>query len=143
VNWRFTAEDERAMHHRNGESSIGELFGDLSREVSTLVRQEVSLAKVELGQKSAQLGKDAGYVAAGGAVAYAGVLVLLAAVVAGLVALGLDWWLSALLVGAVVCAIGYFLIRKGLDGLKREDLAPRQTIESLKESGQWAKQQVR
>ncbi len=75
--------------------------------------------------------------------AYAGFLVLLAALVAGLVALGLDWWLSALIVGAVVCAVGYFLIRKGLDALKRDDLVPRQTIDSLKESGQWAKQQVR
>lgn len=131
------------MYQRNGEASLGELFGNLSREVRTLFQQEVSLARLELKEKSTQAGKDVGYIAAGGAVAYGGFLVLLLAIVAGLVALGLDWWLSALLVGAVVCGIGYFLIRKGLDQLKRQDFAPRQTIESLKESGQWAKQQVR
>jgi hypothetical protein len=52
-------------------------------------------------------------------------------------------WLSALLVGLVVVAVGYFLIKKGLDALKREDLAPRQTIETLKEDGQWIKDQTR
>jgi hypothetical protein len=42
----------------------------------------------------------------------------------------------------VVAAIGYFLVRKGLDALKQEDLAPRETIETLKEDKEWAKDQT-
>jgi hypothetical protein len=64
-------------------------------------------------------------------------------VIIGLAAAGLPWWLSALLVGLVVVGVGYMLVQKGLSALKHEDLAPRQTIESIKEDTRWAKEQVR
>ena len=122
--------------------SLGELFSELAQETSTLVRQEVQLAKTEMGQKASRVGKDVGFLAAGGAVAYAGLLAILAGII---VLLGqvIPMWLSALLVGLVVAGVGYFLVRRGLDALKREDLAPRQTIETLKEDQQWAKDQTR
>jgi hypothetical protein len=122
--------------------SLGELFSMLAQETSTLVRQEVQLAKTEMSQKASRVGKDVGFLAAGGAVAYARLLAVLAGVI---VLLGqvIPMWLSALLVGLVVAGVGYFLVRRGLDALKREDLAPRQTIETLKEDQQWAKDQMR
>jgi len=123
--------------------SLGELFADLARESSTLLRQEVQLAKTELSQKASQVGRDVASLAIGGLVAYAGLLAILAAVIIGLAAAGLPWWLAALLVGIVVVGIGYGLIQRGLTALKREDLAPRQTLESLQEDARWAKEQVR
>ena len=122
--------------------SLGELFSELAQDTSTLVRKEVQLAKTEMSQKASRVGKDVGFLAAGGAVAYAGLLAVLAGVI---VLLGqvIPMWLSALLVGLVVAGVGYFLVRRGLDALKREDLAPRQTIETLKEDQQWAKDQTR
>jgi hypothetical protein len=42
-----------------------------------------------------------------------------------------------------VTAVGYFLILKGRDALKQESLAPRQTIDTLKEDAEWAKEQVK
>ena len=124
------------------ERSLGELFTELAQETSTLVRQEVQLAKTEMSQKATRVGKDVGFLAAGGAVAYAGLLAIIAGII---VLLGqvIPMWLSALLIGLVVAGVGYFLVRKGLDALKQEDLAPRQTIETLKEDGQWAKDQTR
>jgi hypothetical protein len=121
--------------------SIGELFAELSQETTTLVRQEVQLAKTEMSQKASRVGKDVGFLAAGGAVAYAGLLAILAGVI---VLLGqvIPMWLSALLVGIVVAAVGYFLVRKGLDALKQENLAPQETIETLKEDKEWAKDQT-
>ncbi len=132
------------MQSRNGrdERSLGELFSELAQETSTLVRQEVDLAKTEMGQKASRVGKDVGFLAAGGAVAYAGLLAILAAVIVVLDTF-LPLWLAAALVGLVVAAVGYFLIKKGLDALKQEDVAPRQTIETLKEDGQWIKDQTR
>ena len=62
------------METRQEEASLGQLFGDLSREMSTLVRQEVTLAKDEISQKAQSVGKDVGFMAAGGAVLYAGAL---------------------------------------------------------------------
>ena len=122
--------------------SLGELFGDLTREMSTLVRQEARLAQTEIGQKAARVGKDVGMLAAGGAVAYAGLLALVAAVIALLVQAGMTWWGSALLVGVIVAAIGGILVWKGLDALKHEDLAPRETVESIKEGAAWTRRQV-
>jgi hypothetical protein len=47
-----------------------------------------------------------------------------------------------LIVGFVVAAIGYTLVQKGISTLKQVDMAPRETIESLKEDKEWAKKQV-
>jgi len=52
-------------------------------------------------------------------------------------------WLSALLVGLVVVIIGYILIQQGVRALKRVDLTPRETIQSLKEDTEWAKEQTK
>ena len=121
--------------------SLGELFAELAQETSTLVRQEMNLAKTEMSQKASRAGKHVGALAAGGAVAYAGLL----AILAGLIVLldeVMPLWLSAFLVGVVVALVGYLLVRRGLDALKREDLAPRETIETLKEDKEWAKDQT-
>jgi len=119
-----------------GDRSLGELFKDLVQDLTLLVRQEMNLAKAEMGQKAARVGMHVGFLAAGGAVAYAGLLAIVAAVIIGLASAGLAWWLSALLVGVVVAGIGGFLVMKGLNSLKNEDLTPHatmQTLEDLKE----------
>jgi len=41
-------------------ASIGDLLSDISRDISTLMRQEVALAKAELQQSAKQAGKGAG-----------------------------------------------------------------------------------
>ncbi len=122
--------------------SLGELFSELAQETTTLVRHEVNLAKVEMSEKASRAGKHVGFLAAGGAVAYAGLLAILAGVIVLLNDV-MPLWLSALLVGLVVAAVGYFLVRRGLNALKREDFAPRQTMETLKEDQRWAKDQTR
>ncbi len=122
--------------------SLGELFSELAQETSTLVRQEVTLAKTEMSQKASRAGKHVGILAAGGAVAYAGLLAILAALIVLLNNI-MPLWLSALLVGVVVAVVGYMLVRRALDALKREDFAPRETMETLKEDQQWAKDQTR
>lgn len=131
------------MSQNSADRSLGELFAELARETSTLVRQEVALARAELSQKAGQVGRDLGFLAIGGAIAYAGLLAIIAAIIIALATLGLPWWLSALLVGLVVAGIGYFLVQKGLSALKRESLAPRQTLDTLKEDVEWIKEQAR
>jgi hypothetical protein len=117
--------------------SLGELFADLGREISTLVRQEATLAKAELYQKVVRFGKDAGMVAAGVGVAYAGLLAIIACIIIAIADAGLAWWASALLVGVVVAALGGLLVWQGLQAMKHEELAPRQSIETVKEDAQW------
>lgn len=131
------------MPETRDDRSLGDLFAELTHETSTLVRQEVELARVELSQKVSRVGKDAASLAVGGALAYAGVLALVAAAILGLGEAGLPWWLSALLVGAVVGGIGYLLVERARSAIKRTDVAPRRTAETLKENREWAKEQLR
>jgi Na+/H+ antiporter NhaD/arsenite permease-like protein len=80
--------------------------------------------------------------AVGGFVAYAGLLAIVAAVIVLIADRGVPLWLSALIVGAIVAGIGYVLVQRGITALKQQDLTPRQTIASLKEDTQWAKEQI-
>jgi len=131
------------MNQQKEDRSIGELFAQLAKETSTLVRQEVTLARTEMSQKAGEVGKQVGFLAIGGAVAYAGLLAIIAAIVIALASLGLPWWLSALIVGVIVAAVGYFLVQRGLSALKRQNMAPQQTIDTIKEDAEWVKEQVR
>jgi hypothetical protein len=131
------------MQQTNDERSLGELFGDLARDMGTLVSQELALARTELTDKATRVGKDVAMLAVGGLVAYAGLLAIVAAAIVLIADRGVPLWVSALVVGLVVAGIGYLLVQRGLSALKHEDLSPRQTIESIKEDAQWAKEQVR
>jgi hypothetical protein len=123
--------------------SLGELFSELSHETATLIRQEVALARSELTLSVARLGRHAALIAGGGAIAYAGLLALVAALVLGLVRMGLPAWAAALVGGAATLALGYLLIQRGLSALRRDQLTPANTVETMKENAAWAKNQLR
>ncbi|MDQ3800312.1 MAG: phage holin family protein [Acidobacteriota bacterium] len=123
------------------ERSLGELFSELAAETSTLVRQEVALAQTELTQKATKVGKNVGFLVVGGAVGYAALLAVIAAVIIGL-ANFIPAWAAALVVGVVVGIVAYLLISSALTALKKTDLTPRNTVETLKEDAQWLKNQV-
>jgi TRAP-type C4-dicarboxylate transport system permease small subunit len=122
--------------------SLGELFSNLANQTSTLVREEVNLARTEMTQKAASLGKDAGMVGAGGVLALGGYLAFIATLIIVL-DIWLPLWLSALIVAVLFAGIGFVLIQQGLNAMKRLDLTPRQTIATLKDDAQWAKEQTK
>ncbi|HEY0492549.1 MAG TPA: phage holin family protein [Candidatus Dormibacteraeota bacterium] len=109
---------------------LGKLFGDLARDIVTVIQQEARLARAEMTGKVTGVARPVGFIAAGGALLYAGLLAILAAAVIGLHAL-LPWWTAALLVGLVVIAGGYLLVQTGLEQVRRQDVVPRETIASL------------
>ena len=124
------------------EASLGELFSDLADKTSTLIRQEAALVQTEMTAKAVSAGKNVGFLAVGGFVGYAAALVLIAALVAGLQALGIPVWASALIVGIVLAIASYVLINSALTALKNTNWAPKESIESIKEDAQWLKNQV-
>lgn len=123
------------------EPSLGDLFSELAAETGSLVRQEVALAQAEITGKAVAVGRNIGYLVIGGAIGYAAMLVILAAVVMVL-AYVMPMWLAALMVGAAVAAVSYFLVTSALAELKKADLAPRESVESIKEDAQWLKDRV-
>lgn len=123
------------------EQSIGDLFSELANETSLLIRQEISLAQTEMTQKAVKVGKNVGFLAIGGAIGYIGLMAIVAAIIIGL-AYFIPLWLSALIVGIVIAIIAAVLISSAIKNLKNAELAPKQTIETLKEDAQWLKKQV-
>jgi hypothetical protein len=123
------------------ERSIGELFGQLTQDLSLLVRQETQLAKTEIQEKISRASRDLVALAAGGIVALIGGFALAAAIILLLVnPVGLEPWLAALLVGVLLAGGGYLMLQKGLSDLKQVDPAPRRTVESVKEDIQAIKE---
>ena len=131
------------------ERSIGELFGQLTQDMTLLVRQEVQLARTEMTEKLSKLTTNLISVGAGGFVAYLGGLALMAALILAirdLANISLAW--SALIVGGILAIIGYVMLQRGLKELKQVELAPRRSVEnikddvqSIKDDVQWAKEQ--
>jgi hypothetical protein len=122
--------------------SIGELFGQLTQDMTLLFRQELQLARAEMSEKISHVTGNMVSVLAGGFVAYVGALALVAALILGLHEVAdINPWVSALIVGALFAIGGYLMLNRGLKELKRVDLAPRRTVESLKDDVQWAKEQ--
>jgi uncharacterized membrane protein YqjE len=121
---------------------LGELFKQLSDDVSTLVRQELKLAQAEMTEKGKQAGLGMSLFGAAGLLALLALGSLTAFLIAVL-ATGMKVWLAALLVtvvyGAVAGALAFI-------GKKRVSEAappvPEQTIETVKEDVQWAKTQL-
>ena len=120
------------------ERPIGELVKDLSSQTSTLVRQEIELARAELQQKGKLAGKGAGLLA-GAAVAG---LLALGALTAGLIALldkAMATWVAALIVMVLWAVVAAVLAKAGQSALKRATPPAPQTVETVKEDIQWAK----
>ena len=120
---------------------VAALLSDLAGETSTLVHQEIALFKAELNEKLAQIGLGAGALAAGGVIAFSGWLALVAAAILGL-SYVLAPWLSALIVGVVVIALGAGLALFGKSRLNADALVPRRTLNSLREDEAWIRDRV-
>jgi xanthine/uracil permease len=126
-------------HSKKEEKSIANLVSDLTREITTLFRQEIDLLKSEMSEKLGQTQSGVIALIIGGAVAYAGLLVFLIAAVLGL-ALFMDGWLAALLVAVVVLIIGLSMIAKARSNLKAQNLLPQKTVAQLKRDQDMARQ---
>ncbi len=129
------------MQLQNDERSLGDLFSELAAETGTLVRQEVALAQAEMTAKATRVGKNIGFLAVGGAVGYAALLAIVAGVILGF-SYFMPAWIAAMLVGLIVGVAAYFMISAGLEELKRTNLTPEKSVESIKEDAQWLKNQV-
>ena len=130
------------MTNTSDNRSLGELFASLSKDTTTLVRQEIELAKTEISEKVSETGKNVASLVVGGAIAYAALLFILAAIAVGLAQI-MEPWLAVLIVGVVVAIVGFILVQKGMNALKRMNFVPEKTIATLKEDKEWAQQQIK
>ena len=128
---------------QRAERSLGELFQELSQDTSALIRQEMALARTEMSDRIAAFGRDAAMMGAGGVLIHVALLAATAAFIMGLVQLGVQGWLSALIVAVVYAIGGGVVIMSARAAMKRRSLTPVETVDSLKETAQWLKNQTR
>ena len=113
------------------ERSFGELMGEVTQDLSTLMRQELELAKAELSQETTQAGKAGGMFAGAGVAGHMVLLFLSIAVWWGLSNVMDGGW-AALIVAAVWAVVAAVLFASArsrwsqVRGLKR-------TVETVKQ----------
>jgi uncharacterized membrane protein YqjE len=119
--------------------SVGELFGQLTTDMSTLVRKEIELARIEIKEEVAKAGKAGGMLGGTAVAAYMALLLISFAAAWGLSEI-IPEGFAFLVVGLVYAVIAAVLYAKGRDELSKVNPTPTQTIETLKEDAQWASQ---
>jgi hypothetical protein len=128
---QFPETPPSAAHAKAEPTSLGDLLGDVTRDISTLMRQEVELAKAELKQSATRAGKGSGMLAGAGVAGHFGLLFLSLAL----------WWALGTVMGlgwsAVVIAVIWGIIAAVLTSVGRKQLnaikGMPQTAETLQE----------
>jgi len=119
-------------------TSVGEMIGNISNDLSQLFRQELELAKAELKQEAVKAGKAGGMLGGAAFAGYLAVVLLSFAVVFGLSNVMDPGW-AALIVAIIWAVVGGVLFASGRAKLKTVDPMPRRTVETIKEDAQWLK----
>ena len=130
---------ENEQQNELRERPIGEVAKSLTADLSLLVHQEIELAKAEMTEKGRTAAPGLGMFGGGGIVALCAAGALTAFLVL-VFALFLPEWASALVVGAVLAAVAFVLVRQGKERVAEAGKpVPEQTIETVKEDVEWAK----
>lgn len=118
---------------------LGEVAGELTRDLSLLVRQEIELAKAEMKEKGRVAAPGLGMIGGAGITGLMAAGALTAFLILVL-SIFLPEWSSALIVGAVLAAVTYVLVKQGKERVEKAGSpVPEQTIETVKEDVEWAK----
>ena len=127
----MTDEPMTPSERRATNESLGELLSDVTRDLSTLIRQEMELARAEFKQMAVRTGKSAGMFGGAG---YAALMAIFFLSVALWWALGYvmgNAW-SAVVVAVIWAIIALILYLVGRNQLKKVEGMP-QTVETVKE----------
>ncbi|WP_200828300.1 phage holin family protein [Mycobacterium sp. 3519A] len=116
---------------QTADPTIGELMGQLSSQVSRLIRDEMRLAEKEFQQSAKHAGIGAGLFSVAGLLAFFGAAVVIAAAVAAL-SLVLPVWAAALIVGAVLFLAAGIAALFGRSQAKEVTPAAPRTVETVK-----------
>jgi uncharacterized membrane protein YqjE len=124
------------------EEPLGDVLKRFGQDASTLVKQEITLAKLELRESVKGLAKDAGKLGTAAGLGLFGGIALLAFVIIGLGDLINNYWLSSLIVAVLLLGAAALMARGALEHMKRNRIAPQETVQTLKEDQRWAKREV-
>lgn len=112
-------------------TSLGDLLGEVSRDISTLMRQEVELAKAEVRDSAKKAGKGAGLMGGAGYAALMAVFFLSIALWWALGTLVGNGW-SGVIVALLWAIVAVILFTVGKSSMKKVKGIP-QTIDTVKQ----------
>jgi len=121
-----------AGNHAASDASVGELIGQVTRDFSSLMRQEVELAKAEIKTEVTRAGKGAGMLGGSGFAGYMVVLFLSIALWWGLSNVMDQGW-AALIVAAIWAVIAAVLYVTGRRNLRSVNPKPERTVETVRQ----------
>jgi len=126
------------MANMQGERSAGDIVQDVVRDVGDIVRGEIRLARAEISEKAGKAGK-AGGLFGGAAVCglFAGACLVTACIAA--LALAMPLWLAAALMFVLLACAGGAFYAGARSRLKQIDPVPERTVQTAKDTVQWAK----
>jgi hypothetical protein len=122
------------------DESLGELVGRLTSDFGALVRDEVQLAKVEITEDVRAMSKAGGMFGGAAFAGYLAVMLLSFAAAWGLAEL-MPIGVAFLIVGVLWAIAGAVLFAIGRQRMRAVNMKPEQTIETMQENIQWARQQ--
>ena len=123
------------------QESIGSLISGLLQDLQEMVRGEITLARAEVREDVSTASKGLGAIAVAALVGVTGFIFLMLGVT---YLLNQYWrmWIAAGAVGLALLVIAAIAAMVGKSRLSATSLKPDETIDSLKEDREWAKQQV-
>jgi hypothetical protein len=130
--------------HDGQSRPLGALLRDLAEGGTALIRQEAQLARLEITDALRGAGIGAAFIVTGAVLMLLGTLALLTGVIllAGDQWLRDRYWLAALIVFAIAGGVALVCAFRGSSLLSPRQLAPDETVATLKEDTAWLKQQL-
>src|SRR4051794_21609218 len=113
-------------------TSVGQLIGEVTKDLSTLMRQELELAKVEVKAEAKKAGQGAGMFGAAGFAGYM-VLMFLSFALWWALANVMDIGLAALIVAVLWGVIGAVAFVLGRKKFRQVNPKPERTVETLQQ----------
>lgn len=123
------------------DSLLVNLLSRLFRDAETLLLQELTLFRAEMTENVGDLALGVFIVLAALLTVLIGAIAIMAALTLSLGYL-MPMWLACALVGLLVIAAGVLLGLYGRRLIARGTLKPRRTLESLRETGEWLREEL-
>ena len=117
------------------------ILRSIVRDVSRIVQAEIRLARTELAEKARDTGKAVKSLSGAAVIGLFAAACFITASIAAL-ALVMPVWLAALVMGCLLTLISGGAYMAGSHRMKRVDLVPHATEQTLKENIEWAKRRT-
>lgn len=129
----------KAVHAEGQGPSVPELLGKLATDSSRLIRDEIALAKQEMSEKVVVLRSALVWAVVSASLGLAALLALCGAAAAALAPV-IGAWQALLVIGGCLMLISVVVAYVSVGILKRLNLTPEETLDTLEENREWLKE---